>query len=351
MIDKKWRQGGFTLIELLVVIAIIGVLVGLLLPAVQQAREAARRNSCGNNLKQMGLAMHNFASTNAKGADARFPAANTLFTDGAKTSALGNTGGTGNDSYSWFISLLPFGEEANVYEQVQTLSTNSGAQDAFSKPYVGAVNTYTQTTNVSFAMCPSWDNGITSRQRQTTQGVVTPLDPPEPYAGGTNGGRTTPGGATNYRMNLGRRYWQASLVGHSGNKGTVWRNSRLGMSGGAFLNNQIEKGLLPFNEFKDGLSSTIALVENATASEWTQYPHGFVTWISPTDSEAANLVHFAVADADWKRNYHGGSSGHTGDLFGVLMCDGSTKFLSSSISNAAYQAAVCRNDGSNLNLD
>ncbi|WP_339727807.1 DUF1559 domain-containing protein [uncultured Gimesia sp.] len=96
------RRSGFTLIELLVVIAIIGMLVSLLLPAVQQARAAARRAQCKNHLKQLGLALHNFASTY----DGDFP-------------LIGIPAGDPGEYRSWAITLLPYLEQSNVYESLK----------------------------------------------------------------------------------------------------------------------------------------------------------------------------------------------------------------------------------------
>lgn len=109
---------GFTLVELLVVIAIIGILVGLLLPAVQQAREAARRMSCSNNMKQLGLAAHNFESAHSK-----FP-----------PGLLGPKDRAGKLDHNWWgdpnlfknpsvgtnVFLLPFMEQAQIYNQFST---------------------------------------------------------------------------------------------------------------------------------------------------------------------------------------------------------------------------------------
>lgn len=107
------RPRGFTLVELLVVIAIIGVLVGLLLPAVQAAREAARRMSCTNNLKQLGIALHNFHDTHKE-----FPSAShqPLFKHPEY-----NDWRDGRDRWSYLTVLLPFMEQQPAYDQlVQT---------------------------------------------------------------------------------------------------------------------------------------------------------------------------------------------------------------------------------------
>jgi len=98
----------FTLVELLVVIAIIGVLVALLLPAVQAAREAARRMSCGNNLKQIGLALHNYHD-----AFKSFPSGE-LFADGPDAVSTLQL----NMHTTWLVRILPFMEQTNLYDQI-----------------------------------------------------------------------------------------------------------------------------------------------------------------------------------------------------------------------------------------
>ncbi|NOX55774.1 MAG: DUF1559 domain-containing protein, partial [Planctomycetes bacterium] len=106
--SKRFRfRRGFTLIELLVVIAIIAILIALLLPAVQQAREAARRTQCRNNLKQIGLALHNYHDVYGV-----FPPA--LINSGRQGDR--NTNGPVLNATAW-IMLLPYVDQAPLYEQ------------------------------------------------------------------------------------------------------------------------------------------------------------------------------------------------------------------------------------------
>jgi len=128
MIRSHRSRSGFTLIELLVVIAIIAVLIALLLPAVQQAREAARRSQCKNNLKQIGLALHNYESTFTA-----FPPAMCLTFSG---SAWGEWGPQAR--------LLPYMDQANLQNLID-----------FSKPYDDAQNLPAIRARVPVYLCPS----------------------------------------------------------------------------------------------------------------------------------------------------------------------------------------------------
>jgi prepilin-type N-terminal cleavage/methylation domain-containing protein/prepilin-type processing-associated H-X9-DG protein len=117
----KCSRSGFTLIELLVVIAIIGVLIALLLPAVQAAREAARRAQCANNLKQVALGIHNFEDSHQTLPSSRL----------------------GPQHATWFVQILPYVEQGNLYNSWNLVATY----------YMQ--NTTTRTTQVGIFYCPS----------------------------------------------------------------------------------------------------------------------------------------------------------------------------------------------------
>jgi prepilin-type N-terminal cleavage/methylation domain-containing protein/prepilin-type processing-associated H-X9-DG protein len=106
--NSSRTRSGFTLVELLVVIAIIGVLVALLLPAVQTARESARRMACGNNLKQMGLAIHNYVDTHKS-----IPIGH-MYRGHFDGNVTNNFGGSG---FGWGTAILPYLEQASLYNQ------------------------------------------------------------------------------------------------------------------------------------------------------------------------------------------------------------------------------------------
>ena len=136
----KFKRSGFTLIELLVVIAIIAVLIALLLPAVQQAREAARRSQCKNNLKQIGLGLHNYEATFSQ------------FPPGRMTPSRGQ--GVGMPCWYGHLSplyhILPFIDQANLYNQLDHSETRVRASGP-----ACLKNAFVKTLALPVFMCPS----------------------------------------------------------------------------------------------------------------------------------------------------------------------------------------------------
>ncbi len=143
---------GFTLVELLVVIAIIGILIALLLPAVQAAREAARRSQCTNNLKQMGLACQNFADINKKFPDASHQKELHGPGDPANNVVPSEDYGGMRDRWSYIVVLLPFMEQAPLYDEFMA--------NHLGKTAPWDTNALT-TTKIGTILCPSDGQGKT----------------------------------------------------------------------------------------------------------------------------------------------------------------------------------------------
>jgi len=227
------RRKGFTLIELLVVIAIIGVLIALLLPAVQSAREAARRAQCVNNLKQLGLAVHNYASANGE----------TLPPSYVDNTWLNNTSGTQvpwNQSFSLHTRILPFIEQQSAYNAI---NFNFGSRWGGAMP--------NPPDNASGQL---W--GVI-QMTAATMTIKTFLCPSDPYPGSSGSmgwaGSNRLVGANNYPNNMG-------LNRHLNN----WR-----MNGPSYIATSWDDALKPvvnLSTFVDGTSST------ALFAEWVKGP-------------------------------------------------------------------------------
>ncbi|MDZ4819092.1 MAG: DUF1559 domain-containing protein [Planctomycetota bacterium] len=153
--STRLTRRGFTLVELLVVIAIIGILVALLLPAINAARQAALRNSCQNNIRQIGLALHTYADAMKK-----FPVVGNGV--GANNDVTAYTRGSTNittNDYSWIVRLLPYLEEGNIYNQLSTGSSRFTLQP-YAANVVGAGNFRVAQLEIPTLKCPSFSGDV-----------------------------------------------------------------------------------------------------------------------------------------------------------------------------------------------
>ena len=278
---------GFTLIELLVVIAIIGVLVGLLLPAVQQAREAARRSSCGNKLKQQGLAAHNYADKHASRGDNFLPSA--MGVNGAGASTVTNPV-TGVTHWSHIVAILPYGEENNLYNAI------NGAGN-----YVAPTGTEA-TVEVDWLICPSFV--------------------------GTTAGQSV------YKANVGT----SDETGASATASGAFSGKTLDDNGGLGLYQ--DKG---FAQYRDGTSNTLMIVEeNFNENYWEGHSnastHGLATGASVSPIPGTVSQAFP-------------SSPHAGGVNGYCSADGSSGFMSGTISKLTLQALTTSNSGDTIGDD
>ncbi len=292
------RASGFTLIELLVVIAIIAVLVALLLPAVQQAREAARRSACKNNLKQLGLALHNYEATFS-----------TL--PPGYLHAFGASLDANQMGFGWGAMLLPQLEQSALYESFN-----------FNVPVFHAANRVTREKHLTVFLCPS--DPFSDGNYVVRDDTVSPI---EQYAAATYAANWGPANAS---VNLDDTPLQS--------QGVFYRNSRS-----------------RFRDIVDGLSNTLALGErhNGPLPTLTPSPGGHAkyenTWVGAVrdvDDLEDDHGHMVLFETQFRPNELDGddkglAAPHRG-MCQFTLCDGSVRAISENIDANLYNALGTR---------
>lgn len=298
------RRRGFTLIELLVVIAIIAVLIALLLPAVQQAREAARRSTCKNNMKQIGLAIHNYHDTF------------NLFPMSYTTDGIFNVTTRGK---SWIIGILPYIDQAPLYNTIdQSAPIAPATTSPIPTPYTP--NTVAAMSILTGFLCPSNPtngNGRLNGRANLTNDFFGVSDY-KAVAGNNWAWGTFP-----YTHTTGRN--AGSNNGLDAGNGWMCRNNR---SGGPIVT--------AMRHLTDGTSNTLfvgeALSGRCTHSTWYFFNHTTATCAVPLNYYMRNT---AITAGDWPNNYSFASQ-HVGGAH-FLLGDGTVRFLSENIDLQLYR--------------
>lgn len=347
------KKRGFTLIELLVVIAIIAVLVALLLPAVQQAREAARRSSCKNNLKQIGLALHNYHETHSILPPGVINSGQKYTPDASRgpqhNLALNHTG---------WVMLLPFLDQAPLYNQWDFSLPSSAFSNATTNgtavPLAGPFDPSTPATNPNVLLvqtklpvflCPS-DNGKQDLQIYTSNDHYRSHHARSNYlfcAGGHGNGWPHD---RYFNIFTTAASWLTGESTANGNT-TVPYRGMFGVQGSAY-----------FGQVQDGLSNTIAVCEasihNRTSDAYTPIwgghrRHGTFAVNHPnTNAGHINNARYHIngpvhvpgmtgsgGTADNRFHVNVASSVHEGGAH-FLMGDGSVQFLSENMDKNTY---------------
>ncbi|WP_146536902.1 DUF1559 domain-containing protein [Rubripirellula reticaptiva] len=342
------HRPAFTLVELLVVIAIIGVLVGLLLPAVQAAREAARRMQCQNNMKQLGLAMHNHMATHGA-----FPPGSVNYDEpGNRFKTGGWQHGQNEMGWTWLPMLFPFIEQPGLWEKVE-ICEDDRADDHTSNPCdhcesMESNDYFGRDQLGSFISCPSAPTP-TSQFTDGSYGLES-LAKGCNYAASWGSGNMLSWESSETRGAFGTYYVDQDKIINPGSGGSAVS------AGDRFQQRQGMKS----RDFLDGLSNTIAISE-IVASDlsggspksdirgvWMSPAMGasiFSTFLSPNSKEKDTLAACdetivgiktpymeCLQERDTPDVYAASRSHHVGGV-STLMADGSVRFVTDSVDN------------------